>query len=160
MTITKEARAKWKALCDAAFKGPWRYHKFEIEFDYSIDHSNSCPQDGYTPDCVEVEAPDEYPDGQCVCQQNVLLVPGLEQFADANGAFIAAAREAVPKLLADLDVAEAAATDNMRMVNNILDTLCEHAGISTEEDRFPLLIEWIGESKAAREKAGKRKTQS
>ena len=55
------------------WKAPWVAHTFEI--DCPCPNGDSCG-DPHT--CEEVEAPEAYPDGQCVVQ---VSVPGLETFA-------------------------------------------------------------------------------
>lgn len=99
MTITRQQIDDLRALEAKAFRGPWSYTRFEIE----LDHGEDCEYGDEPVDCVEVQAPQEYPDGQCVCQQNVILVPGLECFAEPNGKFIAAARNALPGLLDEIE---------------------------------------------------------
>ena len=81
----KEDRAKWQALCDAATPGPW-----ELVNEYG----SRVVADG-----AAWSAPYRLTPGSVGDPQQI-----------ADNAFIAAAREAMPKLLADLDEAEALAT--------------------------------------------------
>lgn len=74
------------------WKSPWVAHTFEI--DCPCPNGEHCG-DSHT--CEEVEAPKEYPDGQCVVQ---ISVPGLETFAKPTAELIAYYRTAAP-LLAD-----------------------------------------------------------
>jgi len=90
--LTAERLAQLRSLAEKAFKGPWTYTCFEIECGYDGCEVPACQanpeeHEGLPHDVVEIAAPDEYPDGQVVAQINV---PGLEQFADANGKYIAA----------------------------------------------------------------------
>jgi hypothetical protein len=100
--LTAEQRAELRRLSAKAFKAPWTYTRFEVECggdelgDINGDDAH---------DCIEVEAPEEYPDGQCVCQQTI-AVPGLEMFAEPNGQLIAAMRNALVPLLDAADRAE------------------------------------------------------
>jgi len=84
-----------REIASAAFKRPWRYTRFEVEF----DHDDDCPEHDEPCETVEVESPDEYPDGQCCCQQNVILVPGLERFAETNGDLICAAVNGMEEMI-------------------------------------------------------------
>lgn len=64
---------KLRALLEKAFKRPWTYRDFAIDCP-GDEHGDVC---GDSHDIVEVEAPDAYPDGQCVAQIG-FSVPGLE----------------------------------------------------------------------------------
>jgi len=89
---------------EAAWPAPWRAHTFEIEC--PCPNGEDC---GDMHSCEEVEAPEAYPaspeapadlgDGQCVVQ---IDVPGLESLAGPNAAFIAASRNALPRLLSEV----------------------------------------------------------
>jgi hypothetical protein len=89
---------------EAAWPAPWVAHTFEV--DCPCPNGEHCG-DSHT--CEEVEAPEAYPasaqdpaptgEGQCVVQ---ISVPGLESLAGPNAQFIAAARNALPKLLREL----------------------------------------------------------
>jgi hypothetical protein len=79
------------------WKAPWRAHTFEI--DCPCPNGDDCGDTHY---CCEVEAPDEYPDSQCVVQ---ISVPGLETFAEPTAAFIAFARNNAAAIIAELRAA-------------------------------------------------------
>jgi hypothetical protein len=91
-------------LMAAAWPAPWRAHTFEI--DCPCPNGEHC---GDSHSCEEVEAPEAYPaspeepadegDGQCVVQ---ISVPGLESLARPTAEFIAAARNDLPAILAEL----------------------------------------------------------
>lgn len=87
-----------RELLGAAFRTPWTYENWEINCP-QIDEGTEC---GYGHNLTTILSPTEYPDGQVIAQ---IDVPGIERFADANGALIVAAVNALPALL---DVAEAA----------------------------------------------------
>ncbi len=84
----------------AAFRGPWTHETWEVdchdarrEINFEHEGDEEC---GYSHDVETIQSPDEYPDGQVVAQidggaDGIIRTPGLEQFAKANGAFIAAA---------------------------------------------------------------------
>lgn len=104
-----------QALCDAAFKGPWISRTWEVECEhYDCDDSH---------DLETVLAPEEYPafegDPQVVAQvsqhDGAITTPGLEQFASANAAFIAAARTALPVLLDIVRAADALEANTLDM---------------------------------------------
>ncbi|GMV18406.1 MAG: hypothetical protein AMXMBFR56_66300 [Polyangiaceae bacterium] len=75
------------------WKAPWVARTFEI--DCPCPNGEDC---GDPHDCCEVEAPEEYPDGQCVVQ---IHVPGLETFARPTAELIAFYRTAAPQLAAE-----------------------------------------------------------
>lgn len=93
--MSGEVLDELERLSAAAFKAPWSYTRFEVECG-GDENGDDVGVDAH--DCIEVEAPEEYPDGQCVCQQNI-IVPGLECFAEPNGKLIAAMRNALPELI-------------------------------------------------------------
>ncbi len=96
--MTPAELAELERLEKAAFRAPWRYGEFRVEC--SCDGDPDCSNrecDGDTKPCTVVESPDEYPDGQTVAE---ITVPGLSMFADRNGAFIVALRNAAPSLIA------------------------------------------------------------
>ena len=78
-----------------AWKPPWAAHTFEI--DCPCPNGEHC---GETHTCEEVEAPEAYPDGQCVVQ---IDVPGLERFARPTAELIAEYRTAAPLLAAEVE---------------------------------------------------------
>lgn len=108
-----------------AFRAPWVSRTFEIEC--PCPNGEDCG-DSHT--CEEVEAPEEYPadsehpaepgHGQCVVQ---IDVPGLEQFARSNGQLIAAARNALPRLIAAAREAE-----RLREALRLADAAMNHMG--------------------------------
>ncbi len=102
-TITELRRL----LAASPWCAPWVAHTFEI--DCPCPNGEDC---GDTHTCEHIEAPDAYPDGQCVVQ---ISVPGLERFSAPTGQLIAAMRNALPALL---DEAEAAARmrDTLRLL--------------------------------------------
>ena len=83
---------------------PWVARTFEV--DCPCPNGEDC---GDMHSCEEVEAPEAYPDsheepapegeGQCVVQ---ISVPGLESLSRPTAQFIAAARNALPALLAEV----------------------------------------------------------
>lgn len=96
-----EAKGVWRA--------PWTAHTFAI--DCPCPNGEHC---GDTHSCVEVEAREEYPngepgdpaeegEGQCVVQINV---PGLETFAAPTAAAIVALRNNAPALLAAAELVQ------------------------------------------------------
>jgi hypothetical protein len=103
-TLTPAELDELAALEAKAFCAPWVARSFEIEC--------PCPNGQHCGDshtCEEVNAPEEYPwssdapadpdaenAGQCIVQ---IDVPGLEDFAKANAALIAAMRNKLPALL-------------------------------------------------------------
>ena len=101
--ITPEAIAELERLHAEAFRAPWTYARWEVECGACEGGTNE-PETGCTdPDCdgahvpiVQVDSPDEYPNGQTVAQ---ISVPGLLCLADKNGALIAGMRNALPSLL-------------------------------------------------------------
>lgn len=99
MRVDAKRMAEIQTRVDAAFRGPWTHGTFTVE---CAEDDPRCPDP--TPDecqgerdVLRIEAPEEYPDDQVVCD-----VYGLETFAAANAAFLAHARSDVPDLLADL----------------------------------------------------------
>lgn len=94
-TLTSEELDELERLSAEAFKAPWTYTRFQVECE-GDENGDDC---GGLHDCIQVDAHDEYPDGQCICQQNI-VTPGLERFAEKNGALIAAMRNHLPALLA------------------------------------------------------------
>src|SRR5262245_5590801 len=136
--MTDDELSKLEALAGAAFKGPWRYGRFTVECERH--EYEDCPGEGRH-DVVRVEAPHENPESREEPQAvaDVLCdVPGLERFAQANGEFIAAAREAVPRLVAALR-AERAAHETARTDLNQL--RIDMQQISTEDERGHALID-------------------
>lgn len=91
--MTDEELKAIEERASAAFKGPWTYTLFEIECQHDDTHDSD--------EVIRVESPEEYPNGQVVCDV-FCEIPGLQKFADANGKFIANAREDIPKLLAEV----------------------------------------------------------
>jgi hypothetical protein len=91
-------------LMAAAWPAPWVPRSFEI--DCPCPNGDDC---GDSHSCEEVEAPEAYPaspeapapagDGQCVVQ---ISVPGLESLARPTAEFIAAARNDLPAIVAEL----------------------------------------------------------
>lgn len=90
--ITDTIRRVRELDAGRAWKAPWVAHTFEV--DCPCPNGEHC---GETHTCEEVEAPEEYPDGQCVVQ---ISVPGLETFARPTAELVAYYRTAAP-LLAD-----------------------------------------------------------
>ena len=99
MSITEEQLAELERLEREAFCGPWTYENWEIDCP-AIGSGDEC---GYEHNVATVLAPDEYPNDpespQVVAQ---IDVPGLEMFAARNGAFIVAARNALPALIQEV----------------------------------------------------------
>lgn len=102
--VSEERLEELERLVAGAWEGPWVAHTFEI--DCPCPNGEHC---GDTHSCEQVEAPEAYPashrhpaapgEGQCVVQ---IHVPGLESLAGPNARFIAAARTAVPELIAEI----------------------------------------------------------
>jgi len=100
--------AALRRLCEGGFRRPWTMRRFEI--DCPCPNGDDC---GDSHDCVEVESREEYPaspeqpaeegHGQCIVQ---ISVPGLEEFAQANGELVVAAVNALPALLDRVERAE------------------------------------------------------
>ena len=151
----KAVVAELRELEAKAFRAPWRAHTFEITCPGdSCDAAVNAAEDecGYDHEIAEVDAPEEYPasptepadvgHGQCVAQ---IDTPGLATFARRNAEFIAATRNALPRLLARLDalerVAEAARVALVRMRPCIV---CE-AAYATHGKIGPARI--VGETK-------------
>jgi hypothetical protein len=107
--LTDEQIAELRRLMAGAWAAPWVARTFEIEC--PCPNGEDC---GDLHTCEEVEAPEAYPDspeapapegeGQCVVQ---ITVPGLESLAGPCAAFIAAARNAMPSLLSEVEAARA-----------------------------------------------------
>jgi hypothetical protein len=108
-TLSDEQIDELERLERAAWVAPWVAHTFEI--DCPCPNGEDC---GDTHSCEQIEAPEAYPsspeepaapgEGQCVVQ---ISVPGLESLAGPTAAFIAAARNALPSLLAEVTAARA-----------------------------------------------------
>lgn len=97
--LTDEELAELERLEHKAFCAPWSYEAWEVDCP-AIGSGDEC---GYEHNISTVTAPDEYPadpDSPQVVAQ--IDVPGLEQFAERNGALIALARNALPKLLREI----------------------------------------------------------
>lgn len=96
--MTEQELKEIEARANAAFRAPWTYANFEVQCGHLCDDADcsKCGGDDVF-DVVRIESPEEYPDGQVVAD-----VPGLEEFAESNGKFIAHAREDVPKLIAEV----------------------------------------------------------
>lgn len=99
-------------LANACFVGPWKANTWEVECpDLYID--GGC---GDTHDVETLTAPKEYPQDE-ECPQVItqidsthggkIEIVGLERFAKPHAAFIAAARTAVPELIARVRELEA-----------------------------------------------------
>lgn len=117
-----------KGLLEKAFKRPWTYRRFEIDFEHD---DYNCDEGTEVIDTIEVEAPDEYPEGQCVCQQNVILVPGLERFAEANGALICGAVNSLEELIADLTETKKRYDAIIAMAKSKVSWVKEHATVDS-----------------------------
>ena len=88
-------------LASKAFCAPWTYEKWTIDCPH-INEGNEC---GYEHNLTTVLAPHEYPgSADEPCDQVIaqIDVPGLERFADANGALIVAMRNALPAMIAEM----------------------------------------------------------
>jgi hypothetical protein len=100
-TISKEERARLKALCDAATPGPWDCH---------IDHPSACGEylsvDG-ADGAIVMHAAMWTDDGEA----GTITAPKL-----CDAAFIAAARTAMPALLADVKRLEGYLADARNLV--------------------------------------------
>ena len=112
--LTEDELAELERLHEAAYCAPWTYEDWAIDCP-AIGSGDEC---GYEHNVATVTSPDEYPDGQVVAQ---IDVPGLKVFADRNGALIVAARNALPKLIAEVrrlreERDTAAARDRARIV--------------------------------------------
>jgi len=97
--LTEAELAELERMDRAAFRAPWTYESWEIDCP-EIYGGDEC---GYEHNIATVIAPDEYPNDpnrpQVVAQ---IDVPGIDVLAHRNGALIAAARNALPRLLAEL----------------------------------------------------------
>jgi hypothetical protein len=104
--LTNTQLAEWEKLVQDTklWPAPWTARTFEI--DCPCPNGEDC---GESHSCEEVESPEAYPashedpapesEGQCVVQ---ISVPGLESLTRPTAEFIAAARTAVPLLLAEV----------------------------------------------------------
>jgi len=109
MSTTPEQRAEWTLLADAAGPGPWQHFEGDLE---------GKPASEYVRTLLANREADGTSTGQLflVLGPNTVdpengpeVVPALTgdgPYSEANAAFIAAARDAVPALLADLEAAE------------------------------------------------------
>jgi hypothetical protein len=105
MTEVVEKRiAEIETRVNATFCGPWEYTSFEVECGGDSCEIDACIRNpkkhkGDDHEVLSIEAPDEYPETQCVAQ---IHVPGLETFARPHGEFIAHSRADVPWLIEEL----------------------------------------------------------
>lgn len=168
---TTEELQEWQALCDdpRLWCAPWSASTWEI--DCPCPNGEHC---GDTHSCETVEALEAYPngkpgepaavgDGQCVVQ---IDVPGLDIFAKPNGAFIAAARSALPRLLAEVarlraenrrleDVADDGAHESMslRRIVGVIDrehdalSVAATAPVMTPEEQVRAMAEAVREAR-------------
>jgi hypothetical protein len=144
--VSEEQLAEWERLVAGAWAAPWVAHTFEI--DCPCPNGEHCG-DSHT--CEEVEAPAAYPaspedpapagEGQCVVQ---ISVPGLESLARPTAEFIAAARTAVPALVAEVRRLRSAALRReerdprlaaLEEAARVVDGLAAHTSREDEEQR-------------------------
>ncbi len=93
--ITKEEIETGRRLHKAAFCAPWvQSGPFRVEAEDEC--SEDCEQDH---DAIDIDAPDEYPGGQHVCQHVALTCTGMSRFAEPNGALIVWLRNNAEALL-------------------------------------------------------------
>jgi hypothetical protein len=104
---TDDELARWRALTDAATPGPW-----------------VC--DDRQPDDVVIWGPDsvQHPDGHFLANVGT-ATPAFDCDA-ANGAFIATAREAMPRLLAELARLRRIAAEALDELDDVLPYKSEH----------------------------------
>ena len=119
MRVDAKRMMEISAREQAAFRGPWTHDTCTVEC--SPDDPR-CPEP--TPDdcqgereVLRIEAPEEDPDGQVVCD-----VYGLETFAGPNAAFIAEARADVPDMLAELHEARGLLADALQAIVGLHDS--------------------------------------
>ncbi len=105
--LDEKAITEIEARAEKAFKGPWIARTWEVECCAELCVPEDCEEGSHVMETVL--APEEYPrdpdHAQTVAQVSdagKITTPGLEQFASANAAFIAAARTDVPLLCAAL----------------------------------------------------------
>jgi hypothetical protein len=94
--VNDEELERGRELEAAAFCAPW-----EQGGPFLVRAEDECSEDcEQEHDCVEINAPDEYPaGGQHVCHHVALTCSGLSRFAEANGALIVWLRNNAPALL-------------------------------------------------------------
>lgn len=97
MKVNAQRLAEIAARARAAFRGPWTHGTFTVECDPEAERCPAPDDCEGEREALRIDAPEEYPDGQVVCD-----VYGLETFAAPNAAFLANSRVDVPDLVDDL----------------------------------------------------------